>query len=230
MIGTHAGKPPGGHMTTPEDYDALLTGDPVLRSIAGTYGRPDPFAWSAGGHRTTTNFSAMLLHIASQQISTTVAVVLFERLLAAAGGEPSADDIASLGPERLHAMGFSGAKSAAMVDVAQLQLSGVVDLENLDRLDDDAVVATLTSARGVGPWTAEMFLIHQLRRPDVLPAGDLGIRHAIQRAWSLPTTPGPQQARRFGIRWSPRRSYAAALLWISLSPEPRSSVARGEQP
>lgn len=199
-------------------YDVLLKGDPVLRAIAAAHGRPDPFGWSPGGRRTTTNFAALLLHIAGQQISTRVAVVLFDRLFDAVGGEPTPADIAGLGPQRLHELGFSGAKSSAMVAVAALQTSGAVDLEDLDRLDDDEVVAVLTSARGVGPWTAEMFLLHELHRPDVLPAGDLGIRHAIQREWSLPAVPGVEQARVFGSRWAPFRSYAAALLWISLSP------------
>ncbi|MFI5891118.1 DNA-3-methyladenine glycosylase family protein [Actinoplanes sp. NPDC051513] len=145
-------------------------------------------------------------------------MVLFDRLVAAAGGEPTAADIVGLGPDRLHSLGLSGAKSAAMVDVARRQVSGHFDIENLDALDDEAVVAALTAARGVGRWTAEMFLLHQLRRPDILPAGDLGIRHAIQQGWPQPRVPAEEQARQFGARWSPRRSYATALLWASLPP------------
>ncbi|SNY25923.1 DNA-3-methyladenine glycosylase family protein [Paractinoplanes atraurantiacus] len=197
-------------------YDALLAADPVLRRIARTHGRPDPFHWSAGGRRTATNFGALLLHVTSQQISTNVAVVLFDRLVAAAGPELTAEAVQGLGPDRIHALGLSHAKAEAMADIARLQISGAIDVENLGALGDDEVIAALTAARGVGPWTAQMFLLHQLRRPDVLPAGDLGIRHAIQRAWEQPAVPSVDEAREFGARWSPFRSYAAALLWASL--------------
>jgi len=199
------------------EYEALLAVDPVLRRIARAHGRPDPFAWSAGGRRTATNFGALLLHITSQQISTSVAVVLFDRLVAAAEPELTAGAVEELGPERIHALGLSHAKAAAMVDVARLQNNGAIDVDNLDALGDDEVIAALTAARGVGPWTAQMFLLHQLRRPDVLPAGDLGIRHAIQREWQLSAAPSVEEAHEFGARWSPRRSYAAALLWASLA-------------
>lgn len=213
-----------------DNYDVLLAGDPELRAIADEHGRPDPFHWSAGGVRTPTNFAALLLHIASQQISTTVAVVLYDRLVAAARRQPTATDVAGLGPDRLHSLGLSGAKATAMVDIARLQNSGVFDLENLDALTDEQVVEALTAARGVGRWTAEMFLLHQLCRPDVLPAGDLGIRHAAMRVWRLPAVPRIEQVRELGARWSPRRSYAAALLWTSLAPVRSAAVEGGRKP
>src|SRR5689334_12270930 len=95
--------PPAGAEEQPMSgtpYDALLAADPVLRRIARTHGRPDPFHWTAGGRRTATNFGALLLHITSQQISTSVAVVLFDRLVAAAGPELTAEAVHNLGPDR----------------------------------------------------------------------------------------------------------------------------------
>ena len=97
-----------------------------------------------------------------------------------------------------------------------MHLAGVLDTEHLDGLSDDQAMAALTAARGIGPWTAQMFLIHQLHRPDVLPAGDLGIRQAVGRAWGLSALPSIDEVREFGERWSPQRTCASALLWASL--------------
>jgi DNA-3-methyladenine glycosylase II len=205
---------------TTDPYDLLLARDPVLRGIADRYGRPDPYTWA--GHEPTadSNFSALLLHVIGQQISTSVALVLFARLEEAAGGRPEPDAVAALGTERLHALGLSHAKAAAIAGLAEMHLTGTLDVDALDGLSDEQVMAALTAARGIGPWTAQMFLIHQLRRPDVLPAGDLGIRQAVQRAWALPGVPTIEEVRDLGVPWSPQRTFAAALLWTSLRPVP----------
>jgi DNA-3-methyladenine glycosylase II len=199
-------------------YDALLARDAVLRRIADEHGRPDPFTWAGQGATGNSHFAALLLHVVGQQISTSVALVLFGRLEAAAGGRLGPESVARLGAEGIRALGLSHAKSAAIAGLAEMHLAGVLDTEHLEGLDDDQAMAALTAARGIGPWTAQMFLIHQLRRPDVLPAGDLGIRQAIQRAWALPELPGIDEVREFGGRWSPHRTCAAALLWASLHP------------
>jgi DNA-3-methyladenine glycosylase II len=128
--------------------------------------------------------------------------------------------VALLGVGGLRALGLSRAKSVAVAGLAQMHLGGVLDSEELDGPDDDQVMTALTAARGIGPWTAQMFLIHQLRRPDVLPAGDLGIRQAVGRAWALPAVPTIDDVRALGERWSPQRTCAAALLWASLRPAP----------
>ncbi len=163
----------GGDVSVDDAYDRLLAGDAVLRNIADAHGRPDPFVWGDGVRTGTSNFAAMLLHVTAQQISTAVALVLFDRIQDAVGGLP-----------------------------------------------DPQNIAALTAARGVGLRTAQMFLIHQLPRPDVLPAGDLGIRRSVQTAWSWPALPGIDRLTEFGRRWSPDRTYAAALLWSSLQPVP----------
>jgi len=199
-------------------YATLLRTDPVLRQLADLYGRPDPFAWEDGGRTGTSSFAALLLHIAGQQISTAVAFVVFDRMAAALGGVPDPEGVSSLGRQRLRSFGMSQAKAEYMVGLADAQLAGAVDVEHLDHLEDAQAIAALTSVRGIGVWSAEMFLIHQLHRPDVLPAGDLGIRHAVQAAWGLPALPSIAEVREQGSTWAPYRSYAAALLWSSRRP------------
>jgi DNA-3-methyladenine glycosylase II len=216
-------------MTTPaaaldEAYEDLFRREPSFREVADAHGRPDPFVWAAGGAAGTSRFAALVLHVVAQQISTTVALVLFDRVRSAAGGRVEPGAVAALGTERLHALGLSRAKAASVVDLAERHLSGALDTDDLDGLDDEAAVAALTSAKGVGPWTTQMFLIHQLRRPDVLPAGDLGIRRAVQVLRRSPGTPSTEEVGALGRRWAPWRTYAAALLWASLHPAAPSSV------
>ena len=211
-----SGRPRAGSGADDVRYVRLLAADPVLRSIARVQGRPDPFAWFVAGGAGATNFAAMVLHIGSQQISTRAALAVFDRIQDAAGGRIDPARVDGLGPDRLRCLGLSRAKAAAIVGLARMHLDGTLDLDGLDDLDDARVVHALTAARGVGLWTAQMFLIHQLRRPDVLPAGDLGIRRAVQRCWSRPALPPIEEVRQRGERWSPDRTYAAALLWASL--------------
>jgi DNA-3-methyladenine glycosylase II len=198
-----------------EAYRELAARDQVLRAITEMRGRPNPFVWKGGAPPGSSNFAAMLLHIVSQQISTAVALVLFGRIERATGGSPDPQAIAALGPERLRELGLSHAKAGYLVDLAKMHMTGSLDTERLDGLDDDQAIAALTSARGVGLWTAQMFLIHQLHRPDVLPAGDLGIRSAVQAAWKRSTLPSIDAVTRLGANWAPFRTYAAALLWAA---------------
>jgi DNA-3-methyladenine glycosylase II len=199
-----------------DGYERLLAVDPVLRSIALVAGRPDPFVWFPAGGAGLTNFAAMVLHIGSQQISTKAALAVFGRVQEAAGGRIDPSRVDGLGPDRLRSLGLSRAKAVAIAGLARMHLDRTLDLDGLDDLDDEQAIRALTAARGVGLWTAQMFLIHQLRRPDVLPAGDLGIRQAVRRGWSWPALPRIEDVRQMGERWSPYRTYAAALLWASL--------------
>jgi DNA-3-methyladenine glycosylase II len=204
--------------TTPDVdamYEALLVRDEVLQRIADVQGRPDPFTW-AGRGVTGSNFAALVLHVVGQQISTAVALVLFTRLEAAVGGSVDPQSVVRLGSDGIHSLGLSRAKSVAIAGLAEMHVARVLDTDHLDGLDDEQAMAALTAARGIGPWTAQMFLIHQLRRPDVLPAGDLGIRQAVGRAWARPAVPTIDEVREFGERWSPQRTCASALLWASL--------------
>lgn len=205
-----------------DPYDRLAAVDPVLDGLVHRYGRPDPFVWTLVDGLASTSFAALVLHVVSQQISTAVALTLFRRAEQAAGGPLDPQRVVGLGADRLHGLGLSRAKAATVVGLAERHLAGALDTAHLDGLPDDDAIAALTAARGVGPWTAQMFLIHQLRRPDVLPAGDLGIRHAVRAGWSLPEVPQVAEVAARGRAWAPFRTYAAALLRASLRPaDPR---------
>jgi DNA-3-methyladenine glycosylase II len=120
--------------------------------------------------------------------------------------------------EALRERGLSSAKARYALALADSQASGAFDIEHLDTTDDATVLATLTSVPEIGVWSAETFLVHNLHRPDVLPAGDLGIRRAIRRQWTLDDLPTAKTVRAQGQAWAPYRTYAAALLWRSLTP------------
>jgi DNA-3-methyladenine glycosylase II len=196
-------------------YRFLAKADPVLARLIGEVGEPDPFGWWDDARTGGSNFAAMVLHILGQQISTVVAFVLFDRVRAAAGSVTPAN-ILALGPDRLRECGLSRAKVTYVLDLAERQSTGVLDIEHMTGLDDAEAITALTAVRGIGLWSAQMFLIHQLHRQDVLPAGDVGIRKGVQRAWNLPAVPTVDEVTTRGKAWAPHRTYAAALLWSSL--------------
>ena len=199
-------------------YRRLAETEPVLAGLIRTYGEPDPFLWADGGRTGTSHFAAMTLHIIGQQISTTVAFTVYDRIAAATGSVLDPRGVLALGADRLRACGLSRAKADYLLGLAQAQTDRAIDIEHLSGLDDTAATAALTAIRGIGLWSAQMFLVHQLRRPDVLPAGDIGIRRGIRLAWELPETPSVEESRLKAIPWTPYRTYAAALLWRSLRP------------
>jgi DNA-3-methyladenine glycosylase II len=209
-------------MTTGDDrlraYVYLGLRDPVLARLADRHGRPDPFSWPAVGRRRLgTNVAALTLHIVSQQISTAAALTIYDRVVAAAGVPVlSAEALGRLSVDELRAAGLSHAKALALAELARAQIEGRIDLEHLDQLSDQQAFDALVALRGVGPWSAQVFLISQLHRPDVLPSADVGLRVAVQREWRLPARPTAQEVERRAEPWSPFRTYAAALLWASL--------------
>jgi DNA-3-methyladenine glycosylase II len=199
-------------------YRALASGEPAFGTVLDLYGEVDPFLWHDGGRTGESKFAAMVLHIAGQQISTRVAFTVFDRIAALTGGIPDAPGIAGLPFDLLRATGLSNAKTRYIQALAEAQVTRIIDLEHLDGLDDDEAISRLVARPGIGIWSAEMFLIHQLHRPDVLPSGDIGIRRGIQKLWGLDSAPTIQETVARGAAWAPYRSYAAALLWRSLAP------------
>jgi DNA-3-methyladenine glycosylase II len=119
------------------------------------------------------------------------------------------------------AVGLSRAKVMFLRSLAEHVLSGELELDRLDRLGDDEIVAELTAVKGLGEWTAHMFLMFQLERPDVLAVGDLGVRRAVERAYGLPDLPSAAELTELAERWRPYRSAACRLLWASLDNTPQ---------
>jgi DNA-3-methyladenine glycosylase II len=195
---------------------ALMRRDPILADIIKRHG-----ACELGAARDRFDHFAMLVRaIVFQQLSTKAATTIHNRLLGLMeGGQPSPAGLAALTDEQFRSVGISRQKAGYLRDLSDKVAAGVVPLAAVDALDDEAVIAALTQIKGIGRWTAEMFLIFRLQRPDVLPLGDLGIVNAIQKAYRLRKKPTPERMRKIGEAWRPYRSVACWYLWRSLDNE-----------
>jgi DNA-3-methyladenine glycosylase II len=188
----------------------LSSGDPVLARLIDRIG---PYAMEY----LEPDFETLVRSIAFQQLSGKVARVIFQRLVAAAGnGRLTPESVLQLRPRKMRAVGLSQQKAAYIRDLARRTRSGEVDFEALPALADEAVCQALTSVKGIGVWTAQMFLIFALRRPDVLPSGDLGIRSAIRNLYGLAELPTPSQVEELARPWRPYGTVASWYLWRSL--------------
>ncbi|GGI94233.1 DNA-3-methyladenine glycosylase family protein [Streptomyces brasiliensis] len=161
------------------------------------------------------HYGMLLRAIVAQNISNNAARAIYRRLKERCGGHPpSPEDILRQDPDELRtATGLSRAKTTTLLSLSERILSGELELARLHRLADDAVVAQLVAVKGIGTWTADMFMIFHLHRPDVLPVGDLGIRHAVQKVYELPGPPRPAEVGKIGEPWRPWRSTACMYLW-----------------
>jgi len=162
-------------------------------------------------------FGALMKAIVSQQLSTKAAHTIFTRLLALFDGVPTPPALAALTDVQLRGVGLSGQKLRYMRDLAAKVQEGTLPLPALDGMADEEVIAALTQVKGIGRWTAEMFLMFRLHRPDVLPVDDLGIVKAVQKAYGLRKTPSADRLNKIGDAWRPYRSVACWYLWRSLS-------------
>jgi DNA-3-methyladenine glycosylase II len=161
--------------------------------------------------------------IVSQMISTKAAAAINARLEASMpGGVLSADGLLALGEDDLRGVGLSRAKALALSELAELAQSGELPLERLAEMSDEEVIARLVPLRGIGVWTAEMFLIFCLGRLDVLPVGDLGLRAGVQDCYGLAGLPGVKELRQLGEAWRPYRSVATWYFWRSRGGVPQS--------
>jgi len=166
-------------------------------------------------------YGALLRAIVGQQLSTKAARTIYLRVLDLFGGTtPTPEQLLEASEEDLRGCGLSGRKTEYVRDLAAHVLSGELELDRLDRLGDEEVIEEIVAVRGLGRWTAEMFLLFHLQRPDVLSGGDLGIRKAIQIEYGLEEMPTPQQVLEIGERWRPHRSLASLYLWESLAAVP----------
>lgn len=160
--------------------------------------------------------------IVGQQLSTRSASAIYQRLLDRFGGRaPTPEDVLAGDPDELRtAVGLSHAKVRYLRSLAEHILDGSLRLDRLHDLPDEEVTAELVAVDGIGDWSADMFLILHLRRPDVLAAGDLGIRRAVMLRYGLPGMPKPAQVYEIGERWRPHRTLACLYLWRSLHVKP----------
>jgi DNA-3-methyladenine glycosylase II len=175
---------------------------------------------------TETHFATLVRAVTFQQLAGPAARAIHGRLIAALDGDISPERLLALPEEALRGAGLSGAKTASLRDLAAKVLDGTVVLEprRLAHLSDDEIVARLSSVRGIGRWTAEMFLIFQLRRLDVWPTGDLGVRRGYGLAWGVPM-PTPKQLDALGEPYRPYRSVVAWYCWRAAELYGKQAVA-----
>ena len=191
----------------------LRTSDPILGAVIDRVG---PFRMRYG----PAEFSTLLRAIMAQQVSTKAAATIYGRLAEACNGAVTAQAIDALTDERLRAVGISGQKVRYLRDLTARTLRGEIDFSRLPSLADEVVLAELVAVKGIGIWTAQMFLIFALRRPDVyFPVADLGLRKAIQSIYGLRQPPKPEKMLRIAAAWRPYTSIACWYLWRSLDGE-----------
>ena len=202
---------------TQDDYArarrVLMRRDPVLGAAIKAIG-PCLMA----DRQRKDHLSALVGSIVSQQLSTKAAATIFGRFLALFpdGESLSAAAITSLDDQALRGVGLSGQKVRYLRDLSERIIDGRLRLDEIESLDDEAVITRLTAVKGFGRWTAEMFLMFRLHRPDVLPVDDLGIVNAVQRLYKLRKRPDAKKLNKIGEAWRPYRSVASWYLWQSL--------------
>lgn len=202
------------------EADQQLRGaDPALRRLIDSSGPIDPEEDRRGSRPDA--YEAIARAIVGQQLSTKAAASIWEKVLGLFGGEtPTPRQIIAAEPQQLRDAGLSWSKVSYLRDLAERIADGDLDVASLDELPDEEVIEALTEVKGIGRWTAEMFLIFSLGRPDVLPVGDLGIRRGAQLAHGLDELPEPAELEAMAEPWRPHRTLACLYLWRSLHNEP----------
>ena len=198
----------------------LRAADPILGALLDAVG-VDGLGDAREG-RPDDHYGALVRAIVGQQLSTKAARTIYLRLTERYGGRtPSPAELIADDLDELRvAAGLSRAKASYLRSLAEHVVSGELELERLDEMPDDEVAAELVAVKGLGQWTADMFLMFHLQRPDVLPVGDLGIRRAVERAYELPAMPNPAELTEIAEPWRPHRTLACRYLWRSLDNEP----------
>lgn len=198
----------------------LHRADPVLARLIDD-GGPLPLEPDSRG-RPADLYGALVRTIAGQQLSVKAARAIWTKLIARFDGRtPTPEEILADDPDALRvAAGFSHAKVRYLRSLAEHVVSGELQLDRLAELPDEEVLRELTAVKGIGEWSAHMFLMFSLHRPDVLAAGDLGIRNAVRDAYGLAAPPGPAELEQIAEPWRPYRTRACLYLWRSLDNEP----------
>jgi DNA-3-methyladenine glycosylase II len=211
---------PAGSVVTAQAIDHLRGSDPVMRELIdeiGVDGLGDPRRG-----RTADRYGTLVRSIVGQQLSTRSASAIYGRLIDRYGGRtPTPAEVLADDPDELRrAAGLSHAKVVYLRSLAEHVIAGSLELDRLDELSDEEVIAELVAVKGLGPWSADLFLMFQLQRPDVLPVDDLGIRRAVMGRYALEAMPTPAEVERIGERWRPYRTLASLFLWRSLRATP----------
>lgn len=202
---------------------ALAAADPTMGALIERLGKLDVATRlrRRKEERPADAYGALLRAIVGQQLSTKAARTIYLRVLDLFGGTtPSPEQLLDASEEELRGCGLSGRKTEYVRDLARHVLSGELELDRLEQLEDEQAIEEIVAVRGLGRWTAEMFLLFHLQRPDVLSGGDLGIRKAIQVEYGLAEMPTPTRVIEIGEPWRPYRSLASLYLWESLAAVP----------
>ncbi len=204
---------------TPKALSTLREGDPVMARLIEEHGAL--VRRELKDERTGDAYGALLRSIVGQQLSTKAAATIYGRMLELFGGHaPTPRQLLEVDPERIRSAGLSRPKIAYLRDLAEHVEEGRLDLEHLPELSDEEVTAQLTDIKGLGQWTADMFLMFHLRRSDVLPVGDQGIRRAVKVEYRLRKLPDAKRLEKIARPWRPYRTLACLYLWSSLDNTP----------
>lgn len=187
--------------------DALAEGDPQLAAAIARVGYP------AERRSGSPSYAHLLRILAGQQLSVKAAATIYGRVIEHIGDPPDPDALLRTNDPTLRSLGLSRQKIAYARGLSEAVRDGLIEPEALAGMDDQAVIETLTALKGFGRWSAEMFLLFSLGRPDVWPADDLGIQAGLQRLLELDARPTRREVDRIGERWAPHRGAVAIFLW-----------------
>jgi DNA-3-methyladenine glycosylase II len=206
--------PPGATVPNPNDSSGialahLRAADPVLAAVIDRVGTYD-----MQYHEPT--FRALVRSIVFQQLHGKAARTIFDRLQNKAGGEITPESILKLRPAQMRSVGLSKQKLTYIRDLARKTRDGLVEFDKFPQMSDEQVIAELTNVKGIGQWTAHMFLMFALRRPNILPTGDYGVRSAMRKAYGIKVMPKPRTMERIAKCWHPYCSIASWYMWRSL--------------
>ncbi len=197
-------------------HKQLAASDQVMAAIIDRLGALS-FETRRRGRPRVDAYGMLLRSVVGQQISTKAAASIYDRVLDLFGGvTPKPAELLAIAPERLREAGLSGRKVEYIRDLAAHVESGELELDRLEALSDDEVISEIVAVRGFGVWSAQIFCMFHLERPDVLPTGDLGIRRAVQVEYELDELPGHHQLTAIAEPWRPHRTLACIYLWETL--------------
>ncbi len=194
---------------------AHLRRDPILRAVIDSI--PIKHRRPRRDH-----FESLVIAIANQQLSGKAADTILKRFLALFPGKkfPSPEDVLKMPTAKMRKVGFSKMKVSFLKDLAKHVANGSLDFKKMKRMTDEEVIEDLVRVKGIGRWSAEMFLMFSLNRPDIFSHGDLGLRNGMAALYKFKKPPTPKQAEKIASAWSPYRTLASRYLWASLDNRP----------